>query len=70
MDAADQPHHIYGKNMNKQIKEKPAAFQEMNGTKKLRSEELLQGCREVLIEHRESLYRLQITKAGKLILNK
>ena len=36
----------------------------------LRSEEIFSGHREVMIEHGGSYYRLIITKAGKLILNK
>lgn len=36
----------------------------------LTSEEIFQGKREIIIVHGESRYRLQITKAGKLILNK
>ncbi len=35
-----------------------------------RSEDLFQGDREVVIVHGEARYRLQITRAGKLILNK
>ena len=35
-----------------------------------RSEELFKGAREILIEHDSTCYRLMITKAGKLILNK
>ncbi len=38
--------------------------------KTLKSEDLFQGSREVLILHGDFLYRLQITKAGKLILIK
>jgi len=38
--------------------------------KVLRSEELFSGEREVLIEHNRNYYRLMITRAGKLILNK
>ena len=34
------------------------------------SHELFQGRREVFIRHCDHQYRLQITKAGKLILNK
>ncbi len=34
------------------------------------SEELLQGEREVMIKHADKYYRLMVTKAGKLILNK
>ena len=36
----------------------------------VRSEDLLQGAREVLIQHGQEMYRLRLTKAGKLILNK
>ena len=36
----------------------------------VRSEDLLQGAREVLIQHGQETYRLRLTKAGKLILNK
>ena len=36
----------------------------------IKSEELFQGMREILIEHINEQYRLLITKSGKLILNK
>ena len=36
----------------------------------LRSETILKGKREVIILHGDSRYRLQLTKAGKLILIK
>jgi len=36
----------------------------------LRSEQLLGGAQEVLIEHRGALYRLKLTSLGKLILTK
>ena len=35
-----------------------------------RSEDLFQNEREIVIVHGEARYRLQITRAGKLILNK
>ena len=35
-----------------------------------RSEELFRDQREVLIRHGEEVYRLRITRQGKLILNK
>jgi hemin uptake protein HemP len=38
--------------------------------KMFRSEELFQGARIVCIEHAGSVYRLQITSRGKLILQK
>ncbi len=36
----------------------------------VKSEELFSGFSEVMIRHKNDLYRLMITKAGKLILNK
>lgn len=36
----------------------------------LRSEEIFKNEREIVIVHGDAHYRLQITKAGKLILNK
>jgi hemin uptake protein HemP len=36
----------------------------------LRSEELLRGGREILIQHASDVYRLRITRNGKLILTK
>ena len=36
----------------------------------LDSEELLAGKKEILIRHKNDFYRLIVTKAGKLILNK
>jgi hemin uptake protein HemP len=39
-------------------------------TRIVRSQDLFQGKREVIIEHAKEYYRLLITKSGKLILNK
>jgi hemin uptake protein HemP len=36
----------------------------------VRSEELLKGGRELMIAHGQELYRLRLTKSGKLILGK
>lgn len=36
----------------------------------LRSEDLLRGGREILIQHASDVYRLRITRNGKLILTK
>lgn len=36
----------------------------------LRSEELLQGHKEIVIRHGEECYRLRLTRSGKLILQK
>ena len=36
----------------------------------LRSEDLLRGRREVIIEHGSEIYRLRLTRNGKLILQK
>lgn len=38
--------------------------------KRLRSEDLLQGQREIQIEHRGEIYRLLQTRNGKLLLQK
>lgn len=38
--------------------------------KLIRSEELLAGSEEVLIEHEGQTYRLRVTRSGKLILHK
>jgi hemin uptake protein HemP len=38
------------------------------GTRRIRSEELLRGGSEVVIEHRGREYRLRVTQNGKLIL--
>ncbi len=46
------------------------AFPERPCIKVVRSQELFAGKREVLIEHSGSIYRLRMTRAGKLILNK
>jgi hemin uptake protein HemP len=40
------------------------------GPPRISSEQLLGGAREVLIEHEGETYRLQRTRAGKLILTK
>lgn len=36
----------------------------------LRSRDLLAGARQIVIEHHGQEYRLQVTRAGKLILTK
>ena len=43
---------------------------EENSRKMVRSEDLFSGKSEVVIKHKGNFYRLMITKAGKLILNK
>ena len=61
------------------MKELPAGAKDLNEAKKEKgptgsgdytSEELFRGTREIIIEHSGQHYRLRITKAGKLILNK
>lgn len=42
----------------------------VDGFKVLNSEDLFSGAREIVIAHEDVCYRLRITKAGKLILNK
>ena len=36
----------------------------------IKSDEIFEGSREVLIQHEKDTYRLIITKSGKLVLNK
>ncbi len=38
--------------------------------RRIRSEDLFAGATRVLIEHQDSIYRLQITSQGKLLLTK
>jgi hemin uptake protein HemP len=42
----------------------------LHGKRVVRSEELLQGQREVLLEHEGAYYTLRRTSSGKLILTK
>ncbi|MEX0956175.1 MAG: hemin uptake protein HemP [Rhizobiaceae bacterium] len=48
----------------------PRAESAVRPVKTLSSVNLFQGTREIAIEHGESVYRLKITRQGKLILNK
>ena len=48
----------------------PHQPQAMAAPQPIRSEDLLQGSREVQILHAGELYRLTLTRAGKLILHK
>lgn len=45
---------------------------EKSGTspREIGSEELLRGSKEILIRHGEEIYRLRLTRSGKLILQK
>lgn len=47
-----------------------ASDHEKQAPARLCSKDLLQGRREVLIEHEAELYRLRVTRNGKLILHK
>ncbi|MEM1062716.1 MAG: hemin uptake protein HemP [Planctomycetota bacterium] len=51
-----------------QLQEPPHA--EERDVRAVRSEELLQDSNEVRIMHRGDVYRLRLTRAGKLILHK
>lgn len=48
----------------------PGATPLPEGTVSISSRELLQGAREVLIDHEGETYRLRLTRNGKLILHK
>jgi len=41
-----------------------------SGPRVVSSDDLLQGAREIFIRHVGETYRLRLTRAGKLILNK
>ncbi len=43
---------------------------QQSAERELNSEELLQGNREIRIRHGEEIYRLRLTRNGKLILQK
>lgn len=49
--------------------EKPMPLEKTN-VREVSSEELLRGRSELLIRHGEELYRLRLTRNGKLILQK
>jgi hemin uptake protein HemP len=49
---------------------KPASEEGLSRVPTVRSEELLQGGREVRIVHSGQVYRLQVTRNNKLILQK
>ena len=48
----------------------PRADSVARPVKTLSSDSLFQGTKEIAIEHGQSVYRLKITRQGKLILNK
>lgn len=48
----------------------PGSVPAPEGTVSISSRQLLQGAREVLIEHEGETYRLRLTRNGKLILHK
>lgn len=50
--------------------EPPPKFEFSNADRVIESRDLFGDSREVAIEHDGALYRLKITKQGKLILNK
>ena len=61
---SDTPFRPSGADQRPDLPREPAA------TPVVRSEELLRGRDEVLIDHQGSLYRLRLTRSGKLILHK
>jgi hemin uptake protein HemP len=48
----------------------PLQLKHLEEKRMLTVEELFAGTREVLIRHQSEIYRLKITRQGKLILNK
>ncbi len=53
-----------------QAQPKPNEISQARPVNIVNSQELFQGKREIIIQHLNEQYRLLITKAGKLILNK
>ena len=48
----------------------PLAERQLQPVRTISSEALFQGSTEIAIDHAGSIYRLKITRQGKLILNK
>lgn len=62
--------HVRIHNGYRQMAAGPRPAPEPRSVRTLSSVSLFQGAREIAIEHGEALYRLKITRQGKLILNK
>jgi len=57
--------------VNEESKDSAKEVQPINNRQRVfSSQDLLQGCREVLIVHGEETYRLRLTRNDKLILHK
>jgi len=59
-----------GKNPNELTDFVSGAGDTPNPLRVVHSEELLAGDKEILIQHGSEVYRLRVTRAGKLILTK
>ena len=68
MNSYNSLHLHYGQQRRYSVSEHPAASQPP--VRVVTSQSLFQGNHEIGIEHNGSLYRLKITRQGKLILNK
>lgn len=68
MDTSMPPTTLGSQDLNRSTA--PAAESAATSTNAWRSEQLLHGHREVLIQHGQEFYRLRLTRAGKLILYK
>jgi hemin uptake protein HemP len=55
---------------NDDVRPLPASLAANNNPRVISSAEILQGDREILILHGDSVYRLRVTRANRLILNK
>ena len=62
-DSTDRPER-FGES------EDAASLSQAASARTINSVDLLHGAREVLIQHDEKIYRLQVTRNGKLILVK
>ncbi|HET9535814.1 MAG TPA: hemin uptake protein HemP [Mesorhizobium sp.] len=68
MNSYNPLHLHYGQKRRYSVREHPAETQPP--VRVVTSQSLFQGNHEIGIEHNGSLYRLKITRQGKLILNK
>ncbi|WP_336056673.1 hemin uptake protein HemP [Nitratireductor sp. CH_MIT9313-5] len=69
MNAIVQPSRVQ-RNRTEFVFSQPAEAQPRRQNRVVNSSDLFAGLKEIEIEHHGSVYRLKITRQGKLILNK
>ena len=67
---AHNPDSMFERLRRTDLQIRPSIDFDPRRTRSVTSQSLFQGDREIGIEHAGSLYRLKITRQGKLILNK